>query len=175
PESVGTAWGCGPVIEPYLSRQWFVKMAPLAAPALEAARRGKVKMFPSRWKKVYVNWLEGIRDWCISRQLWWGHRIPVWYRGEEIAVSVERPEGEGWAQDADVLDTWFSWWLGPFATLGWPEKTADLERYYPNSLMVTGSDIIFFWVARMIMAGYHFTGQAPFAHVYFTSIVRDAQ
>jgi valyl-tRNA synthetase len=132
-------------------------------------------MFPARWKKVYIHWLENIRDWCISRQLWWGHRIPVWYRGDEMVVSLESPAGEGWRQDEDVLDTWFSSWLWPFATLGWPEKTADLERFYPNSLMVTGSDIIFFWVARMIMAGYHFMGETPFPHVYFTSIVRDAQ
>ncbi len=173
--SVGHCSRCGTVIEPYLSWQWFVKMAPLAAPAIEAAKKGKVKMFPARWKKVYLHWLENIRDWCISRQLWWGHRIPVWYRGQEMVVSLEQPEGEGWRQDEDVLDTWFSSWLWPFATLGWPEKTPDLERFYPNSLMVTGSDIIFFWVARMIMAGYHFLGEAPFAHVYFTSIVRDAQ
>ncbi|MEO5989059.1 MAG: valine--tRNA ligase [Candidatus Eisenbacteria bacterium] len=173
--SVGHCSRCDTIIEPYLSWQWFVKMAPLAAPAIEAARKGKVKFFPSRWKKVYLHWLENIRDWCISRQLWWGHRIPVWYRGDEMVVSLESPPGEGWLQDEDVLDTWFSSWLWPFATLGWPEHTPDLARYYPNNLMVTGSDIIFFWVARMIMAGYHFTGETPFPHVYFTSIVRDAQ
>ena len=173
--SIGHCQRCNTVIEPYLSLQWFVKMAPLAAPAIEAAKKGKVKFYPARWRKVYLHWLENIRDWCISRQLWWGHRIPVWYRGEEMVVSVDRPEGEGWRQDEDVLDTWFSSWLWPFATLGWPERTPDLARFYPNSLMVTGSDIIFFWVARMIMAGYEFTGEAPFPHVFFTSIVRDAK
>jgi valyl-tRNA synthetase len=173
--SVGHCERCGTVIEPYLSLQWFVKMAPLAAPALEAAKKGQIKFYPARWRRVYLHWMENIRDWCISRQLWWGHRIPVWYRGEEMKVSVDRPEGEGWTQDEDVLDTWFSSWLWPFATLGWPEKTSDLERYYPNTLMTTGSDIIFFWVARMIMAGYEFMGEKPFPHVYFTSIIRDAQ
>ena len=173
--AVGHCSRCDTVIEPYLSWQWFVRMAPLAAPAIEAAKKGRVKMFPARWKKVYLHWLENIRDWCISRQLWWGHRIPVWYRGDEMVVSLEPPEGEGWRQDEDVLDTWFSSWLWPFATLGWPEQTPDLARYYPNSLMVTGSDIIFFWVARMIMAGQQFLGEVPFPHVLFTSIVRDAQ
>jgi valyl-tRNA synthetase len=173
--AVGHCSRCDSVIEPYLSWQWFVKMAPLAAPAIEAARKGHVKFFPARWKKVYLYWLENIRDWCISRQLWWGHRIPVWYRGEEIVVSLDPPAGDGWRQDEDVLDTWFSSWLWPFAILGWPEENEDLRQYYPNSLMVTGSDIIFFWVARMIMAGYEFTGQAPFAHVFFTSIVRDGE
>jgi len=173
--TVGHCSRCDSVIEPYLSLQWFVKMQPLAAPAIEAARKGRVKLFPPRWKKVYLHWMENIRDWCISRQLWWGHRIPVWYRGEEMVVSPTCPEGEGWTQDEDVLDTWFSSWLWPFATLGWPDETEDLKRFYPNSLMITGSDIIFFWVARMIMAGIEFKGEVPFPHVYFTSIVRDMQ
>jgi valyl-tRNA synthetase len=172
---VGHCERCDTVIEPYLSLQWFVRMAPLAAPAIDAAKRRRIKFYPARWRKVYLHWMENIRDWCISRQLWWGHRIPVWYRGHELVVSLDPPAGEGWMQDEDVLDTWFSSWLWPFATLGWPEETEDLKRYYPNSLMVTGSDIIFFWVARMIMAGIEFRGTPPFPHVYFTSIVRDAR
>jgi valyl-tRNA synthetase len=142
--SVGHCSRCDTIIEPYLSLQWFVKMAPLAAPAIEAARRGRVKFYPARWRKVYLHWLENIRDWCISRQLWWGHRIPVWYRDQEVVVALDRPPGDGWTQDGDVLDTWFSSWLWPFATLGWPESTEDLKRYYPNSLMITVSDFIFF-------------------------------
>jgi valyl-tRNA synthetase len=172
---VGHCSRCDTVIEPYLSWQWFVKMKPLAEPAIEAAKKGKIKFFPGRYKKVYLHWLENIRDWCISRQLWWGHRIPVWYRGEEMVVSLEAPEGEGWRQDEDVLDTWFSSWLWPFAIAGWPEETEDLARYYPNSLMVTAADIIFFWVARMVMAGIEFRGEVPFKHVFFTSLIRDAQ
>ncbi len=173
--SVGHCSRCDTVIEPYLSWQWFVKMAALAAPAIEAARKGQVKFFPARWKKVYLHWLENIQDWCISRQLWWGHRIPVWYRGEEMVVSPDPPPGEGWRQDEDVLDTWFSSWLWPFAILGWPERTSSLARFYPNTVLVTGSDIIFFWVARMIMAGQEFMGSVPFSHVFITSIVRDAE
>ena len=114
---------------------------------------GEIKFVPENWSTTYNQWLGNIQDWCISRQLWWGHRIPVWYRGEEMVVSLDPPAGEGWRQDEDVLDTWFSSWLWPFAILGWPEETEDLKRFYPNSLMVTGSDIIFFWVARMVMSG----------------------
>src|SRR2546425_3246763 len=157
------------------SKQWFVRMEPLARTAIDAVKDGRIRMVPRRFERVYLHWMENIRDWCISRQLWWGHRIPVWYRGDEIVVSLEPPRGEGWVQDEDVLDTWFSSWLWPFATLGWPEETEDLARYYPNSLMITGSDIIFFWVARMIMAGIEFRGEVPFSHVFFTSILRDAE
>ncbi len=173
--SVGECYRCQTVIEPYLSVQWFVRMKPLAEPALRAVREGAVTFYPQRWVKVYEHWMENIRDWCISRQLWWGHRIPAWYRGEEIYVGETPPGGEGWTQDEDVLDTWFSSWLWPFSTLGWPDQTPDLEAFYPTSDLVTGPDIIFFWVARMIMAGLEFRGEVPFRQVYFTGIIRDME
>ncbi len=159
-------------VEPRLSAQWFVKMKPLAEPALKAVNDGKIKFHPERWVKTYNHWLENIQDWCISRQLWWGHRIPIWYKGEEVKCQVECP-GEGWEQDPDVLDTWFSSWLWPFSIMGWPEKTPELKNFYPTASLVTGPDIIFFWVARMIMAGIEFMDEIPFKDVYFTSIIRD--
>jgi valyl-tRNA synthetase len=169
------------IIEPLISRQWFVKMKPLAEPALEAVRSGEIKFHPERWANEYYRWLENIRDWTISRQLWWGHRIPVWYyvdadgeRDESrgYVVSVDRPE-EGMVQDEDVLDTWFSSWLWPFATLGWPKETSDLQKFYPTSVLVSGYDILFFWIARMIMAGIHFTGQVPYRDIFITGMVKD--
>jgi valyl-tRNA synthetase len=134
-----------------------------------------MKFYPERWAKVYDHWMENIQDWCISRQLWWGHRVPVWYRNDEVYCGLDAPEGDGWTQDSDVLDTWFSSWLWPFATMGWPEKTETLAKFYPTTDLVTGPDIIFFWVARMIMAGYEFMGELPFRNVYFTGIIRDKQ
>jgi valyl-tRNA synthetase len=135
----------------------------------------RMHFFPDRWAKVYDHWMSGIQDWCISRQLWWGHRVPVWYRGEETYCGLDAPEGENWAQDPDVLDTWFSSWLWPFATMGWPEKSETLATFYPTTDLVTGPDIIFFWVARMMMAGFEYMGELPFKNVYFTGIIRDKQ
>lgn len=163
------------VVEPRLSKQWFLKMKDLAKPALKVVKDKEVEFYPQRWEKIYNHWLNNINDWCISRQLWWGHRIPVWYKGDEVYCGESAPEGEGWVQDDDVLDTWFSSWLWPFATLGWPDKSKDLKQFYPTQDLVTGPDIIFFWVARMIMAGIYFQKEIPFSKVYFTSIIRDEQ
>jgi valyl-tRNA synthetase len=163
-------------IEPRVSEQWFVSMKELAKPAIEAVRSGEIKFHPERWTKTYFHWMENIKDWCISRQIWWGHRIPAWYHKKtgEIYVGKKPPsDAENWKQDDDVLDTWFSSWLWPFSIMGWPEKTKTLSFFYPTNDLVTGPDIIFFWVARMIMAGIEFTGEIPFRNVYFTSIIRD--
>ncbi len=171
--SVGFSQRADVPIEPRLSEQWFLKYP--SVPASQACVvDGRMKFYPDRWAKVYDHWLTNIQDWCISRQLWWGHRVPVWYRGDEVKCQIESP-GADWAQDPDVLDTWFSSWLWPFATMGWPEKTDTLRKFYPTTDLVTGPDIIFFWVARMIMAGYEFMGEMPFRNVYFTGIIRDKQ
>jgi len=209
--AVGHCYRCHTVIEPYLSLQWFVRMKPLAGPAIEAVRSGKIKFYPKRWTKVYLNWMENIRDWCISRQIWWGHRLPVYYcsdcmkqasgvKGQGsrvnkdkihpslstlhpnigIIVSKSKPEkcpvcgGADLKQDEDVLDTWFSSWLWPFSTLGWPEQTKDLEYFYPTSVLVTAPEILFFWVARMIMSGMEFKKEIPFRDVYIHGTVRDS-
>ena len=161
------------IIEPRISKQWFMKMKELAKPALKVVKDKKIKFHPPRWEKIYNHWLNNINDWCISRQLWWGHQIPVWYKDKEIYCGVNPPHGDGWVQDEDVLDTWFSSWIWPLATLGWPNKTKDLDKFYPTQDLVTGPDIIFFWVARMIMAGLYFKKEIPFSNVYFTSIIRD--
>jgi valyl-tRNA synthetase len=162
-------------IETMVSAQWFCNMKELAKPALEAVREGNIKFYPERWAKTYFHWMENIQDWCISRQIWWGHRIPAWYNENgEIYVGMDEPtEGGKWRQEEDVLDTWFSSWLWPFSVMGWPEKTEELKYFYPTCDLVTGPDIIFFWVARMIMAGCEFMDEIPFKNVYFTSIIRD--
>ena len=181
--SVGHHDRCGEMIEPAVSRQWFLGMKELAGPAIRVVREEEVVFTPERWKNIYLSWMENIRDWCISRQLWWGHRIPVWYCGEceAIVVSVEEPTTCGecgsadLTQDEDVLDTWFSSWLWTFSPMGWPEDTKDLKVFHPTDVLVTGGDIIFFWVARMIMASLEFMGEIPFRAVYITGIVRDVK
>ena len=168
----------GEVVEPMMSTQWYLRIQPLADKAIAAVRDGRVKIVPERFEKVYFHWLENIHDWCLSRQLWWGHRVPAWYREKdgdpegEIFVGAQAPPGDGWVMDQDVLDTWFSSALWPFSTLGWPQSTADLDRFYPTQMMETGHDILFFWVARMIMMGLWFTGQPPFHTVYLHGLVR---
>lgn len=181
--NVGTCYRCHSTIEPRVSKQWFVKMEPLAKPAIEVVRSGKTKFIPERLEKVYYNWMENIKDWCISRQLWWGHRIPAWYCADcgETVVARETPDacphcgGHHLHQDPDTLDTWFSSALWPFSTLGWPDKTPDLAHYYPTSTLVTGYDILFFWVARMIFSGIEQMGETPFSTVFFHGLVRDSQ
>ena len=183
--SVGHCYRCHSVVEPYLSTQWFVRMKPMAEKALKAWKEGKIVFYPKKWENTYSHWMENIRDWCISRQLWWGHRIPVWYCQEcgKMIVSREDPQNcpdckagkDKLQQDPDVLDTWFSSWLWPFSTLGWPEDTADLKTFYPTTALVTAYDIIFFWVSRMIMAGLEFTGKVPFRDINMHGLVRDKQ
>ena len=180
--AVGHCYRCQTVIEPMISKQWFVKMKPLAEPAIKRVLEGDIVFVPSRFTKIYINWLENIRDWCISRQLWWGHRIPVWYcECGEMICSREDPEvcpscsSSALTQDPDVLDTWFSSALWPFSTMGWPEDTRDLARFYPTSVLVTGRDIIFFWVARMIFAGLEFMKEVPFYDVMIHGLILDGQ
>ncbi|MDY3846352.1 MAG: valine--tRNA ligase [Eubacteriales bacterium] len=180
--NVGTCYRCKTVVEPLTSNQWFVKMAPLAKPALEVVRDGRVKFQPERFSKIYINWMENVHDWCISRQLWWGHRIPAFYCDSCSEMTVTKESSaicpkckKPMRQEEDVLDTWFSSALWPFSTLGWPDKTPDLERYYPTSVLVTGYDIIFFWVARMVFSGLENMGKEPFGTVFIHGLVRDAQ
>jgi valyl-tRNA synthetase len=180
--SVGHCYRCGTVVEPYLSLQWFVSVRDLTMPAIEAVRDSSTKFVPQRWENNYFHWMENLRDWCISRQIWWGHRIPAWYCddcGDTIVArddpnSCSRCGGKSLRQDEDVLDTWFSSALWPFSTLGWPAQTSDLDRFYPNAVLITGFDIIYFWVARMMQMGLHFMGEVPFTDTVIHGLVRDA-
>lgn len=180
---VGHCYRCKSVVEPMQSLQWFVSTKPLAEKAMEAVREGKTRIVPAKWEKDYFIWLENVEDWCVSRQIWWGHRIPAWYCSEcgKVIVAMDDPTvcpecgGSRLEQDSDVLDTWFSSGLWPFSTLGWPEETAELRQFYPTSVLVTGFDILFFWVARMMMMGLHFMKDVPFRDVYVHALVRDAQ
>ena len=173
--NVGHSERSGVMVEPYLSKQWFVKMRPLADRVLENQKNKdtKVNFVPTRYEKIMNHWMEITYDWCISRQLWWGHRIPAWYKGDEVYVGEVAPVGDGWVQDNDVLDTWFSSALWPFSTLGWPDETEDFKKFYPNNVLVTGYDIIPFWVNRMTFQGLHFTGQRPFKDCLIHGLIRD--
>ena len=175
--NVGHSERTGVMVEPYLSKQWFVDMKKLSKQVLDNQKNKdtKVNFVPERFEKILINWMEDCHDWCISRQLWWGHRIPAWYKNDEIYVGINPPQEEGWTQDEDVLDTWFSSALWPFATLGWPNETPDFKRYFPNDVLVTGYDIIFFWVCRMVFQSLEFTEKRPFKDCLIHGLIRDKE